>query len=313
MASVLLAKHFIQKVFLEDWGLKLIALVITLGLWFGVTGLSTPTTKRFTVPLNLSISSNAQIVNSPLQEVEIEVSGDKRKVEQINRADLAASLDLTDVEPGNRVWLLSPESVFVPLPQGVKLVEVAPSRIAVNLETVDEKDLEVKTVTTGEPASGFEIYSTTVLPSSVKVRGPASIVRTLEYVQTDKIDLTGKKEDFTAKQVAVVAPNPKAAVLNTFVDVVFKIGEKRIERSFSLPMGGGTSANFTVYGPRTLLSKTRADAFKVELVEDAAPRIIPPLDLQNIVEVRKVSIKMRRLNHSFISARISSVISCFAE
>ena len=40
--------------------MKLIALVITLGLWLGVTGLSTPTTKRFTVPLIPSISNNAR-------------------------------------------------------------------------------------------------------------------------------------------------------------------------------------------------------------------------------------------------------------
>src|SRR5205085_4508954 len=119
-----------------------------------------------------------------------------------------------------------------------------------NLEAVDEKDLQVKTDTMGEPAAGYEVYSTAVLPPSVRVRGPASIVRPLEYVQTDKIDLTGKKDEFTARQVPVVAPNPKAAVLNTFVDVVFRIGEKRVERSFSLPVSGaaGKAATFTIYG-----------------------------------------------------------------
>lgn len=295
MAETLFVKHLVRKVFLEDWGLKLIALVITLGLWFGVTGLSTPTTKRFTIPLNLSISSSAQIVNSPLQEVEIEVSGDKRKVEQINRGDLAASVDLTDIASGDRVILLSPETVFVPLPQGVKLVEVAPSRIAVNLEAVEEKDLEVKTVTVGEPAAGYEVYSSSALPPSVRVRGPLSIVQMLEYVQTDKIDLTGKKDEFTAKQVAVVAPNPKAAVLNTFVDVVFKIGEKRIERSFTIPVSGtpGRTVTFTLYGPRTLLSKVRAEAFKVELSSDETPQIILPADLQDEVEIRNVKSQSR--------------------
>ncbi|MBK8465687.1 MAG: YbbR-like domain-containing protein [Chloracidobacterium sp.] len=292
MVDSVFAKQIIRKVFLEDWGLKLIALVITLALWFGVTGLSTPTTKRFTIPLNLNISSSAQIVNAPLQEVEIEVNGDKRKVEQINRTELAASLDLTDVEPGDRVILLSPESVFVPLPQGVKLVEVAPSRIAVNLEAVEEKDLEVKTITTGEPAPGYEVYSTTVLPPNVKVRGPASIVRILEYVQTDKINLTGKKDEFTAKQVPVVAPNPKAAVLNTFVDVIFKIGEKRIERSFSIPVADAPrkTVNFTIYGPRTSLSKVRVDDFKVEF-DGETPRIIVPDELQNVVEVKNVKVR----------------------
>ena len=293
MATGSFAKHLIRKLFVEDWGLKLIALVITLALWFGVTGLSTPTTKRFTIPLNLNISSSAQIVNSPLQEVEVEVSGDKRKVEQINRTDLAASLDLTDIASGERVILLSPESVAVALPQGVKLVEVAPSRIAVNLEAVEEKELEVKSVTVGEPASGYEVYSTAVLPPGVRVRGPASIVRILEYVQTDKIDLTGKKDEFTAKQVPVVAPDPKAAVLNTFVDVVFRIGEKRIERSFTIPVAGspGKTATVTIYGPRTLLSKTRSDVFKVALSDGEASQVILPADLQNVVEVKKVSVK----------------------
>ena len=293
MADTLWAKHVIRKVFLEDWGLKLIALVITLALWFGVTGLSTPTTKRFTIPLNLSISSSAQIVNAPLQEVEIEVNGDKRKVEQINRSELVASLDLTEVEPGDRVILLSPESVFVPLPQGVKLVEVAPSRIAVNLEAVEEKDLEVKTIIVGEPAAGYEVYSTTVFPPNVKVRGPASIVRILEYVQTDKINLNGKKDDFTAKQIPVGAPNPKAAVLNTFVDVIFKIGEKRIERSFSITAAElpGRTVNFTLYGPRTLLSKVRADDLKVAFPDSETAQIILPPELQDVVEVKKVTVK----------------------
>ena len=293
MSETLFIKHLVRKIFLEDWGLKLIALVITLALWFGVTGLSTPTTKRFNIPLNLSISSSAQIVNEPLQEVEIEVSGDKRKVEQINRSDLAALIDLTDVAPGDRVILLSPESVNVQLPQGVKLVEVAPSRIAVNLEAVEEKDLEVKTVAAGEPAAGYEVYATTVLPAKIRVRGPASIVRILEYVQTDKIDLTNKKEDFTAKQIPVIAPNPKAAVLNTFVDVVFKIGEKRIERSFTIPVAGSATktATFMIYGPRTLLSKARSDAFKVEVSDGETPRVILPAELQDIVEVKKVSVK----------------------
>ena len=293
----LFAKHVVRKVFLEDWGLKLTALVITLALWFGVTGLSTPTTKRFTVPLNLSISSDAQIVNVPQQEVDIEISGDKRKIEQINRSEITASLDLTDLPPGDKVVTLSPENIFVPLPQGVKLVEIAPSRIAVNLEAVEEKELDVKAETTGEPAPGFDVYSTSVLPPKIRVRGPASIVRPLEYVQTDKIDLAGNKENFTARQIPVTAPNPKAAVLNTFVDVVFRIGEKRIERSFTLPITGqpGKTATFTIYGPRTLLAKERSDAFKIEITKnnsaEGTPQLILPADLQDLVEIKKLTVR----------------------
>ena len=60
----LFAKHIVRKIFLEDWALKLLALVITLALWLGVTGLSTPTKTRVTVPLVPSISNSAEITNS---------------------------------------------------------------------------------------------------------------------------------------------------------------------------------------------------------------------------------------------------------
>jgi YbbR domain-containing protein len=276
--------------------MKLVALVITLGLWFGVTGLSTPTTKRLTIPLSPSISNNTQITNSLIPDVDIVISGDKRKIDQINKSELVASLDLTDVAPGDRVVSLTPENVFVSLPQGVKLVEIAPTRIAVNLEAVLEKDVDVRAETTGQPAAGFEIYGTSTLPPRIRVRGPASVVNMLEYVLAGEIDVTAKAEEFTARQVAVSSPNPKAAVLNTVVDVFVRIGERRIERTFSKPIAGsfGQTASFTVYGPKTLLSKVRADAFKIEMPNvdgDGSPELILPRELENLVEIKKLTVK----------------------
>ncbi len=290
-------KHILLKAFLEDWPLKLLALVITLTLWFAVTGLSTPTTKRLTIPLNLNISSNAQITNEPQQEVDIEISGDKRKVEQINRADLIASLDLTEVQPGDRVIPLTPDTVYVALPQGIKLIEVQPSRIAVKLEAVEEKDVEVRADTFGTPAAGFEVYTISLLPQKIRVRGPASVVSILTYVQTERIDLTGRTGDLFAKQVAVTSPDAKAAVLNTFVDVTFRIGEKRVERLFSIPVAGAPEviATFTLYGPRSVISGAKKDAFYVELVKTDAgvdlPRVVLPTEWLENVEVRDLTVK----------------------
>lgn len=289
MARTLFAKHIIRKVFLEDWVLKLTALVITLALWFGVTGLSTPTTKRITVPLNFNISNNTQITSSPIQEVDIVISGDKRKIDQLNKAELIASLDLTDVAPGDRVVSLSPDNVYVQLPQGIKLTEVAPSRIAVNLEAVEEKDVEVKAITDGSVINGFEVYSTNILPPKIRVRGPASVVKLLEYVQTDKIELTDKKDDFTARQVAVISSNPKVSILNTVVDVFVKIGETRIERTFTVPVTGGRNATVTLYGPKTLITKAKPDTFKVEMIGDT-PQLVVPSDMQDMVEIKKLKL-----------------------
>ena len=145
------------------------------------------------------------------------------------------------------------DTISVPLEQGVTLVEVVPGRIAVNIEAVEEKDIEVMAQTTGNVAAGFEIYSTAVLPPKISVRGPASVVRTIEFVQTDRIDITGKKDGFTARQIAVTSPDPKAAVLNTVVDVAFRIGEHRFERAFITPVIG--LAGKTLGGLGDILSK----------------------------------------------------------
>lgn len=290
-------KHIARKIFFEDWALKLTALAITLALWFGVTGLSTPQDRNFIVPLTLNIANNAEITNANLQqEVTIFVRGDKRKLDQIRASELAAFVDLTAVPPGNKVLSLTPDSVYVNLPVGVTLEQIIPTGIGVNIEAVEEKDIEVKVKADGSPPAGYEVYYSTALPSKIRVRGPASFIKTLDFVETDKIDITGKKEEFTARQIPVSVSNPKAAVLNTVVDVYFRIGEKRDERAFSSPVTGetGKTASFVLYGPRTVLQKARPDQFKVEMYlndnGEEAPRVVLPPELQDVVEIRKLRV-----------------------
>lgn len=293
----LFVKHIVRKIFLEDWAMKLTALVITLGLWFGVTGLSKPMTKRFSsVTLNIAGPDNAEIT-SPQTEIDIVVSGDKRKIDQINRADLDANIDLTEMPAGDRVVSLMPENVSVNLPEGVKLVEIFPIRISAKLEKIEEKDVEVRPQTVANPPAGFEVYSVAVFPPNIRVRGPASFISNLEFIETVDIDLSDRREDFTAKQVPVGVANPRAAVQNTVVDVLFRIGEKRIERSFSVPVSGssGKTARFTIFGPRTLVARVKSDEFKIEMVKndsgEDAPRVSLPADLENLVEIRKLSVR----------------------
>ncbi len=292
----LFASHILRKIFLEDWGIKLLALGITLALWLGVTGLSTPTTKRFSsVPLNLDISSDAQIVNTPPQEVTIEVSGDKRLLNQINRLNLSASIDLSDMKPGEWVVSLSPDIVNVPLERGITLTDVAPGRIPVNIEAVEEKEIKVNARTIGTVAQGFEVYSLTTVPAKIRVRGPASVVRVLENVQTDIIDVTGRKESFTDRQIAVTSPNPQAAVLNTVVDVFFRIGERRVERFIRVPvLNDDKDASMVLFGPRSMISKLKAEDIKVEMVlgenGEEVPVVTLPLEIRDIAEVRSITL-----------------------
>lgn len=295
---MLFVKHVATKIFLEDWLLKLLALVITLALWFGVTGLSTPTTTRLTgIPLTIRFASNTEVTNSPVNEVDIIISGDKRRINQINKNDLIISVDLTDVQAGDRVVQLTPENITLDLPTGVKLDEIQPNRIAVRLEPVEIVEVDVRAETEGSLPEGYEIYSQTITPAKVRVRGPAGFLRSLSVISTEKIDLSDKISDFVAKQLPLNLENPKASPLEASVDVSFRIGERRVERLFLTPIGDDTAQKATVvlFGPRSLLLETQPSDLKVVIEPNAGgeqvPRLILPERLEGKVEIRKLTLQ----------------------
>ncbi len=289
-------KHIVRKVFLEDWAMKLIALAITFALWLGVTGLSTPGSESYTVPLNLRTSDNSVVTSSLLQEVEIRVSGDKRKIEQLKEGDLRVSLDLTDVAAGEHVISLTPDTVSITLPLGIRLDAIRPNKIPIRLENVEEREISVTPETTGEIPEGFELYGQTAFPQKVRVRGPSSFIRSLNSVSTEKIDLTDHVTDFSVKQIPISVSNPKATLLETVVDVTLRIGEKRVERLFSMPIPATQlMVTFTLYGPRSLLAKARTDMFVFEYRTqgDDTGHLVLPTEWQGVVEIRDLRVRRR--------------------
>lgn len=291
-------RRLLRRVFLDDWLIKAIALVITFALWLGVTGLRAPTTARMkNIALNLRVSNDIEITNSPVQEVDIVITGDKRKIDQINHRDLVISLDLAEVQAGDRTIQMTPENVSVELPTGIRVEEIQPSKIAVKLERVEEREINVKAQTEGNVADGFEIYNQTVLPQKVRVRAPESFIKSLDFVLTEKINLENRQEDFTARQVPINIINPKATLLDTVVDVAFKIGEKRIERLFLVPIqteNRQETATVILYGARSILEAVKAEYLQVELLKtdsgENSMRLILPAELEGKVEIRKLKI-----------------------
>jgi hypothetical protein len=284
-----------RKIFLEDWLMKLVALIITLALWFGVTGLREPiTTPLKNVALQLRLSNNLDITNEPTTNATLVITGDRRKIDQINSENLIVSVDLTDVQPGEHIIQLTPETVNVELPNGVKLDEIQPNKIAVRLETVVEREIPVRAETEGAVGEGMEVYSTVVTPQKVRVRGPLSSVKSLESISTEKISLDNRQADFTAQQVPLNIVAPKITRLDTVVDVAFRIGEKRIERLFLVPVEtdeGVKKVKVILYGARSLFNDLLPENLHIELVKNEAgeikPRVVLPPNLEGKTEVRE--------------------------
>lgn len=287
--SALLIKNILKKIFLEDWITKLIALAITLALWLGVTGLSETGSDRYKVPLVLRLADNADVTNDTVGQVEIRVGGDKRRLGQIREGDLRVFVDLTGLAPGNHVVNLTPDTVLLVLPTGVKLEDIQPNKIPVRLESVEEKEVTVNVDTQGEPAAGFEVYSKSVTPSKVRVRGPSSYLRTLSSVSTEKISLASRESNFVASQTRI-APlaNEKATTLDSVVDVSFVIGEERVQKTFSVPLidSPGRRVPVVLFGPKSVLADLKADEIRA-MPGSVSPEITLPAAIADTVQVVK--------------------------
>ena len=295
-----LLARLLRKVFLDDWLMKLIALVITLGLWLGVTGLRKPmiTTPLKNITLQPRISNDFEITNTPVSEVTLVVTGDKGKIDQIKNENLIVSLDLTSVQSGERIVQLTPENVSIELPSGVKLEEIQPGKIAIKLEKVMERDVPVKAETEGGVAEGFEIYSATAAPQNVRVRGPESYIKPLDSISTEKVNVEGRQEDFTSQQVSLNPVNPKVRLLDTTaVEVFFRIGEKRVEKNYLVPVkteNGNKIATVVLYGAQSLFVNLRSENLKVEILKnetgEISLKLILPAEIEGKVEIRKLKI-----------------------
>ncbi|HEX8746158.1 MAG TPA: CdaR family protein [Pyrinomonadaceae bacterium] len=269
------AGAWLHEIFLEDWTLKLIALLISLGLWFAITGQRTPTTIRLrNVQLDFQLPNDMEISNEPRRDIDITVSGSSDALENLNRRELVARVDVSRYRPGDRVVQLT--SKIIDLPPGIKVVKIEPNTVPLRLEPSVEREVEVEARLEGNLPEGFELYNVTVAPARVRLRGPQSHVHALQKAMTETIPLEGRRESFSIQQVAIDVPDQKITVIDSVVNVRLEIGELRIEKSFAgvnvLANNGAQArppqASLTLYGPKSVLEQLRPEDMQLILEVD---------------------------------------------
>jgi len=217
-----------RKVFLEDWGLKLLALVITLALWLAVTGQNTPVTLRVSgVQLNFIRHEGLEISNELPSTIEVVLTGSRSKLDRIGPHDLVATVDISDQQPGERTVRLSGDRVKMELPEGVRLQGFHPATLPIRLEPRVESQLEVEVKFEGALPEGYELAGFTTNPAKVRLRGPADRINALRKATTETVWLDGKKESFYLAGVAINVPDPRIDVIDPTVDIHVEIGPKK--------------------------------------------------------------------------------------
>lgn len=184
----------LRGMFVENWGIKLISLGLSLMLWFYVTSKG-KTEMTLTVPLELrSIPQNMAVVGPVASSLEVRVQGQERVLRDITTGKkLVGILDLSMTKEGENVVRLSPDDIS--RPSEVAVTHMSLSEVKVRLEPLIRKTFRLKPVVHGVPASGYRLKNIVITPPKISVEGPSSVVKMLDSLQTMPIDIQGAAEN----------------------------------------------------------------------------------------------------------------------
>ncbi|OLN29505.1 CdaR family protein [Desulfosporosinus metallidurans] len=222
-----------HKMFRRNLGIKIISFLFAILFWLFVMNQGATdkliADQTLTIPLVANGLHQNMVVMTQLPLVRVRVQGINPSA---NIKDIYAQIDLSGGVPGERSYIIKVNS-----PPGTNVVDLQPSSIKLLLDSVQEKMVPVVATVTGNPADGYQVGSTLVRPSAVNVRGPSSILGTLDKVTTE-ISVTGAKDTIQVSRPVsfrdkegkpIFGPNPSADILSAYpntVDVIVPVMTK---------------------------------------------------------------------------------------
>ncbi|WP_240984037.1 CdaR family protein [Acididesulfobacillus acetoxydans] len=216
--------------FKRNLGYKIVSLILAVLFWLWVNNQTSVQgiygDQTLTIPLVLRNQPSNIMVMTKLPEIHVRLKGTNPN---INVKDLFAYIDLAGSAPGKHNFDVRMD----PQPQ-IRILDLEPSTVTLQLDSVQEKVLPVQVDLTGAPAEGYQAGQPVVKPVSVNVRGPGTILSELNKALVE-VSLTGKKDTVVTsspvlfrdkKGNPVYGPDPSVEVLSaspSSVDVVVPI------------------------------------------------------------------------------------------
>ncbi len=184
---------------LENWPAKIVSLAVALVLFlfYRIINLEE---RFFNVPLSIEVPENFTPSGNYPRSIRITLRGQQEEIYHILEEDITASADLTGFSSEGKYKVpVEIEKKNTAIREETIEITVEPAEVAVVLERSIKKNLEVVPNVVGYPEEGYELSQFFITPSTIEVKGPASIVEKKEKVVTEEIDISGKTETFTMR------------------------------------------------------------------------------------------------------------------
>jgi hypothetical protein len=251
----------------SNFGLKVLALTIAVGLW--IAG-HRDIERAIEVPVGFrNIPSDLMVLDNRIDYVVLRFNGPRTLVSTLDPDDLKLSLDLAGAKSGAVSYPLGAGSFNIP--RGVTVARITPPVVQFRLEPVVRRTLPVSVKLAGKPSAGYQIGQVTAQPANVSVAGPAEEVRRLSVVETLPVEID-EGRGVVKRKVRLSADGKPLSFTPDQVEITVALEEEESVREFAAVAvrAKDFSGAFTVTPPSVSLRLSGAKSLldKLELKGD---------------------------------------------
>ncbi len=192
---------------------KVLAVVLAVFVWFLARKSGEPIQMSFYAPVVFkNVSPEFQVTSDPPQ-VNIVVHTNSR--DSFNPQEIQAVLDLDKAQEGTLSYVMTENHILSPVK--VEITRIHPSQITVRIEELIEKSFSIKPRYQGTPKKGYLLGDIKIVPDTLTMRGPRSVLEKMEYISAHEIVLEGLNES-TTMRVDLDLPGGNVQIINQNVD-----------------------------------------------------------------------------------------------
>jgi YbbR domain-containing protein len=204
-------RDFLQRVVIQNFGLKLFSLILAVSLWVALA--RDPIAEvALDAPIEFQhMPDNLEINSEHVPSAQVRVRGPERLVRSLRSDQVHVEVDLSNAKPGERTFNLSAQQIREP--RDVTVIQVVPSQFQLSFDVRERREIQVHPRVTGQFATGFHIGRLIANPDHITITGPRGRVEEIDFATTDPIDASGLTGAQTFS-TNVYVPDPLIQVMN---------------------------------------------------------------------------------------------------
>ena len=278
--------HIIPGFIRNNFIRKAIALFFAIFIWLRVDDEITQDDTIRDVGVSLSLPSMLVRLDDNNVKLNINVKASRRILNKLTKDDFNVHINIKDTEFSKypvSVTHKIDKNLDITAPSGVTILNIQPEVVTFSLDKKISKTVPIKLEYTGYLLEEYSYRVASMIPSSVIITGPESIVSSMKFIKSKPIILSPENvDDFEIDTPLVAKKNVSMSRRMTTVQIeIFKkFDTSDFDNIMIKPLGFPSSPAKVIFKPQQVTVTLYGIRKSLEVLKDSA--IHPFIDITNL-------------------------------